>query len=141
MRPPQVDASKIQKQPSAKDNNTPGPKKSKTQKQSEPKKQKDGPTKSPTVKRPKEIQYSRLLFIQHYFNGSELMEAVDDQEVAPVEPLVDDDQEKNDDAADNQEGDKPDANKEEKELQDADQIDSSAVNRQDDTTAVGDDRG
>ena len=128
MRPAQVDASKIQKQPSAKDNNTPGPKQSKTQKSSEPKKQKDGPTKSPTVKRPKEIQYSRLLFIQHYFNGSELIDAVD-EEVAPVEPLADDDQEKNDDAADNQEADKPDANKDEKELQDPDQIDSNAVNR------------
>jgi len=43
--------------------------------------------------------------------------------------LADDDQEKNDDAGENQEADKPDATKDEKELQDPDQIDSSAVNR------------
>ena len=54
--------------------------------------------------------------------------------------MADDDQEKNDVAGDNQEGDKPDANKEDKELQDPDQIDSNVV-RQDDTTAIGDDRG
>ena len=68
------------------------------------------------------------------------MEAAD-EDVAPVEPLADDDQEKNDDAGENQDGDKPDAAKEEKELQDPDQIDSNAVNRPDDTIAVGDDRG
>ena len=77
------------------------------------------------------------------------MEAVDDQDVAPVEPLVDDDQEKNDDAAENQEYDKPEASKDDKELQrdrfadrdaDPDQIDSSAPQKYDDTTQVGDDR-
>ena len=57
-----------------------------------------------------------------------MIDAVD-EDVAPVEPLADDDQEKNDDAAENQEADKPDANKDEKELQDPDQIDSNAVNR------------
>lgn len=32
------------------------------------------------MKRPKEIQYSRLLFIQHYFNGTELKKLADDKD-------------------------------------------------------------
>jgi hypothetical protein len=77
MRPNQVNTSKIEKQVSK--DNTPGPKKNKPLKAQEPKLKGDK-TKSPTVKRPKEIQYSRLLFIQHYFNGSELKHVVDDKD-------------------------------------------------------------
>lgn len=140
MRPPQVDASKVQKQTSSKDNNTPGPKKSKTQKEQQPKPKKEGPTKSPTVKRPKEIQYSRLLFIQHYFNGTELTEASDEKDDAPAEPIPDDDQEKNDDAADKPDQEQPEADKDEKDQQDPNQIDSSGMQKLEDTTAV-DERG
>ena len=87
MRPNPVDAQKIQKQASK--DNTPGPKRSKSLK-SETKIKKDGQTKSPTVKRPKEIQYSRLLFIQHYFNGSELKQFGDAMDEAADAPAVDD---------------------------------------------------
>lgn len=58
---------------------------------SETKIKKDGNTKSPTVKRPKEIQYSRLLFIQHYFNGTELKKSSDDKDEPQMEPVVDED--------------------------------------------------
>ena len=88
MRPNQVDTQKVQKQASK--DNTPGPKRSKSLK-SETKVKKDGQTKSPTVKRPKEIQYSRLLFIQHYFNGTELKKMADDKDEAADAVTPDDD--------------------------------------------------
>ena len=91
MRPNPVDAGKIQKQASK--DNTPGPKRSKSLK-SETKVKKDGQTKSPTVKRPKEIQYSRLLFIQHYFNGTELKKFGEKEDDPIDEPLADEDGEK-----------------------------------------------
>ena len=49
------------------------------------------------MKRPKEIQYSRLLFIQHYFNGKELTDGPDDKDEAAIVALADYDQDKNDD--------------------------------------------
>ena len=44
-----------------------------------------------SVKRPKEIQYSRLLFIQHYFNGKELTDGTEDKDEAPLLPVADED--------------------------------------------------
>lgn len=146
MRPNQVDTQKLQKQASK--DNTPGPKRSKSLK-SEAKVKKDGQTKSPTVKRPKEIQYSRLLFIQHYFNGSELKNLADDKEDAAIDPMLADEdkdaaQNEDEKAADGQnkeqEEDKNENDDEKKEGEEANQIDSSAAPKHDDETAV-DDRG
>ena len=100
MRPAPVDPSKIQKQPSITKDIGQGPKRTKSLKSESGKIKKDGQTKSPTVKRPKEIQYSRLLFIQHYFNGTELRGLTDDKDDNHIEPIVYDDDK---DAADNDE--------------------------------------
>jgi hypothetical protein len=43
------------------------------------------------VKRPKEIQYSRLLFIQHYFNGTELKHLAEDKDEPENAASPDDD--------------------------------------------------
>lgn len=139
MRPNQVNTSKLEKQPSK--DNTPGPKKNKPLKSQEPKKKGES-TKSPTVKRPKEIQYSRLLFIQHYFNGTELKQHLDEKDETQIDPVMDDDDK---DAAQNHEEDKSpeeenanqdESNKpanedEKKQGEDANQIDSSNPRRLD----------
>lgn len=132
MRPNQVNTNKLEKQISK--GNTPGePKKNKPLKTQEPKLKGDK-TKSPTVKRPKEIQYSRLLFIQHYFNGSELKLHTDDKDEPQIDPVMDEDEK---DPAENQDEDKkPDeenadeskpADDEKKEEEDANQIDSGTA--------------
>lgn len=146
MRPNQVETAKLSKQAS-KDINS-GPKRSKSIKSESAKIKKDGQTKSPTVKRPKEIQYSRLLFIQHYFNGSETKKASDNEKEEHVEPVID--EEDKADGAQNEEDKKDDDDKKQDESkpadeskaegEDANQIDSSTVQRQEDETAV-DERG
>ena len=69
-----------------------------------------------------------------------MTEAADEKDDAPAEPIPDDDQEKNDDAADKPDQEQPEADKDEKDQQDPNQIDSSGMQKLEDTTAV-DERG
>ena len=108
---------------------------------------KEGTTKSPTVKRPKEIQYSRLLFIQHYFNGTELKNTDDNEKDEVVQPIIDadaDDAEKKEENPDkddkDQDGDKPKDETEKKEEGDENQIDSGAPKQDAEEDAGIDDR-